>query len=200
MWSPFRSAACKAKFTRNLPTAACLRPNSITLSWLQTGPRLVADLIAHATWLLVIGQIPARCRSATSLGPVCDQDSVMEFGFCHRLEQIICLNPGNVNTELLQKARCYCAWIFNSCCMDVSYFSNVLLTSTLWAIKKEPTSPFFITLSKINRFECSFGSRRSDHYFRNVCWFVCLSVCAQFFSAVFDPISIKLGHMLYVWV
>jgi len=29
-----------------------------------------------------------------------------------------------------------------------------------------------------------------------------LSVCLflQFFSAVFDPISIKLGHMLYVWV
>jgi len=31
---------------------------------------------------------------------------------------------------------------------------------------------------------------------------VCLSVClfVQFFSAVFDPISIKLGHMLYVRV
>ena len=31
---------------------------------------------------------------------------------------------------------------------------------------------------------------------------VCLSVClfVQFFSAVFDPISIKLGHMLNVWV
>ena len=28
--------------------------------------------------------------------------------------------------------------------------------------------------------------------------FVCL--CRVFFSAVFDPISIKLGHMLYVWV
>jgi len=27
---------------------------------------------------------------------------------------------------------------------------------------------------------------------------VCLFVCAEFFSAVFDPISIKLGHMLYV--
>jgi len=30
-----------------------------------------------------------------------------------------------------------------------------------------------------------------------------LSVCLivqNFFSAVFDPISIKLGHMLYVWV
>jgi len=22
-----------------------------------------------------------------------------------------------------------------------------------------------------------FGSRPSDHYFRSVCWFVCLSVC-----------------------
>jgi len=32
----------------------------------------------------------------------------------------------------------------------------------------------------------------------SVCLFVCLFV--QFFSAVSDPISIKLGHMLYVWV
>ena len=44
------------------------------------------------------------------------------------------------------------------------------------------------------------GSRPSDHCFRSVCWFVCLFVCAEFFSAVFDPISIKLGHMLYVLV
>ena len=30
---------------------------------------------------------------------------------------------------------------------------------------------------------------------------VCLFVCAEFFAAVFDPISIKLGHnMLCVWV
>jgi len=34
----------------------------------------------------------------------------------------------------------------------------------------------------------------------SVCLCVCLFVCAEFFSAVFDPISIKLGHMLYVWV
>ena len=40
------------------------------------------------------------------------------------------------------------------------------------------------------------GSRSSDHYFRSVCWFVCLFVCAEFFSAIFDPISIKLAHML----
>jgi len=29
---------------------------------------------------------------------------------------------------------------------------------------------------------------------------VCLFVCAEFFSAVSDPISIKLGRMSYVWV
>jgi len=33
----------------------------------------------------------------------------------------------------------------------------------------------------------------------SVCLSVCF-VCAEFFSAVFDPISIKLGHMLYVCV
>ena len=41
----------------------------------------------------------------------------------------------------------------------------------------------------------SVGSRPSDHYFRSVCWFVCLFV--QSFS---QPSLIKLGHMLYVWV
>jgi len=34
----------------------------------------------------------------------------------------------------------------------------------------------------------------------SLCVSVCLFVCAEFFSAVFNPISIKLGHMLYVWV
>jgi len=34
----------------------------------------------------------------------------------------------------------------------------------------------------------------------SVCLSACLFVCAEFFSAVFDPISIKLGRMLYVWV
>ena len=44
------------------------------------------------------------------------------------------------------------------------------------------------------------GSRPSDHYFR---YSVCLSVrlfVQSIFSAVFDPISIKLRRMLYVWV
>jgi len=48
-----------------------------------------------------------------------------------------------------------------------------------------------------------FGSRPSDHYFRivSVGLYVCLFVClCRVFLAVFDPISIKLGHMLYVWV
>jgi len=43
------------------------------------------------------------------------------------------------------------------------------------------------------------GSRPSDHYFRSVCLFVCLFL-QSFFSAVFDPIWIKLGHMLHVRV
>jgi len=34
----------------------------------------------------------------------------------------------------------------------------------------------------------------------SVCLFVCLFISAEFFSAIFDPISINLGHMLYVWV
>ena len=46
--------------------------------WSQTDPKLVADLLACASLLLasyMICQIPApaRCRSATSFGPVCDQ-------------------------------------------------------------------------------------------------------------------------------
>jgi len=41
----------------------------------------------------------------------------------------------------------------------------------------------------------TFGSRPSDHYFRSVC-LSGLFVCAEFFSAVFDPISIKLGHVI----
>ena len=45
------------------------------------------------------------------------------------------------------------------------------------------------------------GSRSSDHYFRSVCLSVCLFVClCRVFSAVFDPIWIKLGHMLHVRV
>jgi len=46
----------------------------------EAGRRPLADLLARASSLLVTGQIPARCRSATSFGLVCDQDSVMEFG------------------------------------------------------------------------------------------------------------------------
>ena len=61
-----------------------------------------------------------------------------------------------------------------------------------------------MVVTKVVNNRPTIGSRPSDHYFRSVCLSVCLSVglfvCAEFFSAVFDPISIKLGHMLYVWV
>ena len=59
-------------------------------------------------------------------------------------------------------------------------------------------------IAVIKRMKYVIGSYPSDHYFRSVCWFICLSVClfvcAEFFSAVFGPILIKLGHMLNVWV
>ena len=47
-----------------------------------------------------------------------------------------------------------------------------------------------------------FGSRQVTIIFvvsvgLSVC-LSCLFVCAEFFSAVFEPISIKLGHMLYM--
>jgi len=63
-------------------------------------------------------------------------------------------------------------------------------TDPMWALGQ--SALFIVCLaSPLTSF---FGSRPSDHYFRSVC----LSVCAEFFSAIFDPISIKLGHMLYV--
>jgi len=71
----------------------CDQVLAISTSWSQTGPRLVADLLARASSLLarsMIGQKakfqlaaglrPASDLSATSFGPVCDQDSVTEFG------------------------------------------------------------------------------------------------------------------------
>jgi len=61
-----------------------LRQNSITLSWSQTGPKLVADLQLAGIWPIIqlaSSELARPSRSATSLGPVCDQDSVMEFGF-----------------------------------------------------------------------------------------------------------------------
>jgi len=48
----------------------------------------------------------------------------------------------------------------------------------------------------------NFGSRPSDHYFRSVCWFVCLSVCL-FMQSFSQPSLIRFRSnccMLYVWV
>ena len=59
----------------------------------ETGRRPVAYLLARASSL---GQIPARCRSATSF---CDKDSVMEFGindvFCMSINDSACMIVSN---------------------------------------------------------------------------------------------------------
>ena len=80
-------------------------PNSITLSWSQTRPKLVADRSETArrpaaSWNLAYHALSSSLaasqqvcdRSASSLGPVCDQDSVMECGFYSALRaRSVCL-------------------------------------------------------------------------------------------------------------
>jgi len=94
----------------------------------------------------------------------------------------------------LYRSTVYCLCInFAGCTTRIGWnywrmFSLLQLIS--WGIYRKVFPTCF------HRFGCNVGSRPSDHYFRSVCLFV----CAEFFSAVFDPISIKLGHMLYVWV
>jgi len=44
---------------------------------------LVADLQRDGIWPIIYlasSELPRASKSATSLGPVCDRDSVMEFG------------------------------------------------------------------------------------------------------------------------
>jgi len=102
--------------------------------------------------------------------------------------------------SLLQRGSQQCQDCFY--CQDLKtgpHWVKVCTISPLnhtWTLTGTQPGPVKSTISRV------FGSWPSDHYFRSVCWFVCLSVClfVQFFSAVFDPISIKLGHMLYVWV
>jgi len=74
------------------PSTSCstsLKPNSITLSWSQTGPRLVADLQRAGIWPITSSELVRASRSATSFGPVYDQNSVMEFGL-YRLNTYGC--------------------------------------------------------------------------------------------------------------
>ena len=79
-----------------------LKPNSISLSWLQTGPRLVADLQRAGIWPITSSELARASRSATSLRPVCDHDNVMEFG----LDQLRTgLRPGSNRFELSRHAE-----------------------------------------------------------------------------------------------
>ena len=77
---------------------------------------------------------------------------------------------------------------------------SVCTAAVRWTTGEDLKTPRAAQVHAITTRSCYIGSWPSDHYFRSVCWFVCLFVCAEFFSAVFDPISIKLGHMLYVFL
>ena len=84
MWSNRHDFECLSRSYTYCKPFKCdfvqLRPNSITLSWSQTGPKLVADLQRVGIWPIIElasseleGLRPALELSATSFEPVCDQ-------------------------------------------------------------------------------------------------------------------------------
>ena len=78
-----------------------------------------------------------------------------------------------------------CSLMFADACRRFAYFTESLTTYLVFlSFVSRPRGPIIFVVS-VGLF---------------VCLSVCLFVCTEFFSAVFDPISIKLGHMLYVWV
>ena len=75
----------------------------------------------------------------------------------------------------------------------------------MWGLKKTISSYFFDRIVLIfgyiaKRTNTKIHGQVTIIFVVSVCLFVCLFVYVEFFSAVFDPISIKLGHILYVWV
>jgi len=59
----------------------------------------------------MIGQIPARCRSATIFGPVCYLDTVIEFG----LKGVLCAANARVSQSC---AQFYLLHQLQRTCMD----------------------------------------------------------------------------------
>jgi len=55
------------RFVLALFAVVALKPNSITLSWSQTGTKLVADLQRAAIWLITSNELARASRSATGL-------------------------------------------------------------------------------------------------------------------------------------
>jgi len=66
-----------------------LKPNSITISWSQTGPRLVADLQRAGIWPITISELARASRSATGVRPASDLSAT-------RIRNEICPLPDNV--------------------------------------------------------------------------------------------------------
>jgi len=84
------------------------------------------------------GQIPARCRSATSLGPVCDQDSVMEFGLNY-VHYVAPLSSSPANSSVLDlffKVTVYATRLCRSVWLDSATTQNLLDTSHMAVISR----------------------------------------------------------------
>jgi len=165
-----------------------------------------------------------ECRSVTCCTRLAANLECMSKMRCTRLAE----NTGHTKSPFWHHRTTYLLllfflahWMSHSSCIFLWLFLLVLIVfsqylSRDWLGRASPR--FFLyrvgfkTLI-INQCSCvvCFLWNRADHYILvhgqvtiifvvSVCLSVCLFVCAEFFSAVFDLISIKLGHMLYVWV
>jgi len=75
------------------------------LTWSQTGLKLVADLQRAGIWPITSSELARASRSATSLGLVCDQDSIMEFGFEPVCDQVRAGSTCRDSSSLLEPGR-----------------------------------------------------------------------------------------------
>jgi len=124
------------------------------------------------------------------------ENKLQSWRLCHQIKSSLPSDAESLNENHNVDVR---GWMLDLCCgcviSDVSV--DVIVVVCIVIVDVINTFPHLV-LHNVTA-TVIIGSRPSDHYFRSVCLSVCL--CRLFFSAVFDPISIKLGHMLllYVW-
>ena len=138
------------------------------------------------------------------------EENIVEIE-CLRVVAMLCENDSDYRQLVMEGSlsgrptECrYCRYLAHRGRCHGNHFLAFCIWGVRWRHLANTTEPSVCgsdaSLCQITLTTCYIGSRLSDHYFRSVCWFVCLSVClfvcAEFFSAVVDPISIKLGHIM----
>jgi len=108
-------------------------------------------------------------------------------------------NNPNLSSVDYRIWQCFRSGSISSLCEMSMTWSNVSLS---WSLIDEAIDQWRVRHSGDRRI--LVHGQVTIIFVVSVCLFVCLSVClfvcAEFLSAVFDPIWIKLGHMLHVRV